>query len=327
MHTVTKTTAVMLCSVLAVLAGCRTVRVSDGEIGERNTANIGDPEMPCQYEVRVQYFNQNEIGITESVDDIRALVLRGKYQGHDYFRWQDYSFRSFEVPEDSPIENRLEFSMIAADDTAEWTTESDFVGYDYVVDDTVVDRSGQLGNLPDLSFLEKDLDSFKLYTNLIDFHMWDLYIGMCFHPEEYSSITTDAFAAVGDAVEIPQENHMIDLAEWNSVSSNLKIGGGFIYLEFIGYGDHHGERTKIIYFQQNQRLTQTVYGPLTPRVAFAMPYGGTNRFMGFLEVSEGNQLIHARFNEYVYGKVDAPFFIDVYVHHKREYTVNLVDPE
>jgi hypothetical protein len=70
---------------------------------------------------------------------------------------------------------------------------------------------------------------------------------------------------------------------------------------------------------------QNVYGPLSRRRAFRMPYSGTNRFMGYFEVTEENLLIRARFNEYVHGKVDAPFFVDVYVHHKREYAIDLVE--
>ena len=316
-----QTSILIMLSTAALLlsSGCSLALLHrEGEPPPRLDAEIPEGLPSIDYEITVRYFTQDEVGITQSVEEIAAKVTEFPApEGGSYYLWTDCLVRNFALaPEDDPVENGLEFDRITGDDSALWQPLEEGIGFSYYVEGTIADEIGQLGNLPDFGFLRRDMDGFHYYLNLIDFHMWDLYADMINDPENQTPLQEK-----GDTFLSIQEGHVIDLAEWDNITTDLEMEGGLIFIEYVGDSEYEGEATRIFYFRQNQRIRQEVYGSLIGDLAFKMPLRGTNRFLGIFELDRENRLVRAHFNEYVYSRVHAPFFIKVLVHHKREFFV------
>jgi hypothetical protein len=271
------------------------------------------------YTASIRYYTQDEVGITNSVDEIRATVSEfDAPQGENYYRWTDYEIRDFALADnDTPIENGMEFDLIASDDSATWQSYDQGIGFTYRLADTVADEHGQLGNMPDMGFLPRDMDGFQYYLHVLDFHMWEFYARMI-----YDESAGGPLVEIGDSVSISEEGHIIDMTDWGYITSDLEMGGGLIYIEYVGDSEFNGEPTRVFYFQQNQRLRHRICASVAGRLAFRMPISGTNRFSGFFELDSEDRLVRGHYNEYVYSRVMAPFFIKVLIHSKREYSVS-----
>lgn len=289
------------------------------DLASRVDAEIPGNLVPIRYEVTARYFQQNAIGLTTSVEEIVSEVDAFEpSDGDSYYRWGDSRVRTFALAKgDTSIESGIEFDAIAGDDSSDWHTLDETLGFSYAVADTVADESGQLGNLPDLGFVRRDMAGFHFYLHVIDFHMWEFY-ALMINDETLGGPLLE----VGDSISISEEGHVIDMAEWEGITSDLEMEGGNITIQYIGNSELGGLPTRIFYFQQNQRHRQKIYALLLGRLAFRMPLAATNRFVGVFELDSSDRLVQARFNEYVYTQVSAPFFMKVLVHTKREYIVD-----
>ncbi len=315
---ITVSRLVMMVSVLALLglSGCSLTMIKEmGPRPAREDATIPAGVSPIRYDIQVRYFNQNNIGITQSIDEIASTVshYRLKDGGHVY-RWDDYRFRHIELDKaDPPIENGMDYDRISADGDMAWQTMEEVIGHTYYVEDSIA-KDGQLTLLPHTDFVRRDNDGFRYYLNIIDFHMWDIYAQLVAKLKEK-----------GDEFKANEEEHVIDILRWENVADHAEMEGGTIYARLLGDSQYHGQASKQYYFQQNQRLRMEVYAPFAMGLAFRMPYTGSNRFMGVFELDAKRQLVDGRFNEYVYGSVKAPFFINALTYHKREYIVTRVE--
>lgn len=320
--------SVLILAILIIvgMTGCKTVSKYTDEPTTKESLNIKDYSNPLNYSLHIAYFNQNDIGITESIDEISAKILKADYKGDTYINWMDYQVRSFTLNKDSKIENTIEFPLINEDDAADWNSIEYANDFDYLLDNSSsIVENGQLTGIPDTTSIPRDMTGFQFYMNIIDFHtMADIYIGMIMDTESPFYCGTNGMHSIGDTFSLSEEGHLLDLMNWENISTDLFMEGGQIFAEYTGKGEFNGKETKIIYFQQNQRLNQNIYGPLAGNLLFKMKYNGTNRFVGYLEVTDDNTLVRAFFNEYVYGKVYAPFFVKVLVHSKREYKLELI---
>ena len=296
--------------------GCSLGMVKEGKpLALREDVAIPENLIKRKYDINVRYFNQTEIGITRSIDEIAASVTHyvGKDKG-DYYRWDDYRIRHFDLDEnEDPIESGMEYDRLSSDDKAPWVPIEEAEGYSYFLENGIV-KGNQLTNLPKTDFIRRDIDGFRFYLNLIDFHMWDIYTSLIKHLKEK-----------GDEYKKNEEGHVIDILTWENVNTHAEMEGGHIYVQHLGNSQTQDWPSSQYYFQQNQRLSMNLVAPLSGRLVFNMPYQGSNRFMGIFEIDRHGKLIQAHFNEYVYGKVNAPFFINVLTYHKREYVVTRIE--
>jgi len=184
-----------------------------------------------------------------------------------------------------------------------------------------VDENGNLSKIPNVDSIPRDMDGFKFYVSLIDFHSWDIYRHTFFNPAELK-LNEKPLKKVGDTVTVSLEAKPIPLLEWENLTSDLRMEGGIIVGLYLADGVVNGTESRIVYFEQNQRIKQYVYGSVGG-ILLKMPYEGTTRFFGHIFVDQSDELLKAHFNEYVYGKVSAPMGVKVIVHTKREYRVEV----
>lgn len=301
--------------IIGVTFGCSLTTVKkSGPLAPREDIAIPTDITPIRYTIQVRFFNQNKIGISQSIDEIAATVSHYplKDGGHVY-RWDEYRFRHIELDKnETPIENGMDYDRINADDNTPWQKMEEVIGYSYYLKDGIA-KDGQLSLLPNTDFVRKDLDGFRFYLNLIDFHSWDIYARLVAGLEEKD-----------DVLKNNQEGHVIDLLQWDNVADHAEMEGGTIYVQFLGHSQFDGKPSTQFYFQQNQRLKMDVYAPFALGLEFQMPYTGTNRFMGVFELDDKRRLVSGRYNEYVYGKVKAPFFVNALTYHKHEYLISRI---
>lgn len=310
--------ASVLFSLLIGLGGCSLTLQKPSPQGQRVDTNIPAGHPSRSYEVVVRYFILDKLGIPQSVDEARADVTHVAVanQGH-YYRWGNYQFRSFRLKQnESPVESGMEYDQISSDDHAPWKSLEEVNGFTYFIEQTIVDKQhdgGQIRFLPNLNFVRKNIDGFRFYLQLIDFHMWDIY----------ADFTRD-FKQKGDVFQVSEEGHTIRLDEWPNVIRDLNMQGGTIYIESLGNSEFKQQASKLYYFQQNQRLESIIIAPLGKRLALKLPQTGSNRFMGYYETDMEDRVLFARFNEYFHGKIDAPLFINAPNYAKREYILRRV---
>jgi hypothetical protein len=291
-----------------ILFGC----VTSFEIKEKKPLFIDNYTESKIFHIHVTYYNEDDIGLTKSIDEIDARVLSAKYNGLNYYKWLDYKIRTYKVG--SAIENRMEYKP---DTYTPWTTYQPAIGFEYTMDGMAFDNKGNLAKLPNMDSIPRDMVGFQFYISIIDFHTWDIYRHMFFGIND----TREAqLKEIGDVYSHHMENKTIPLMNWTNLTSDFSLEGGSAHGIYLADIEQDSMKIKLIYFEQNQRLKQYVYGNIG-RIQFKMPYDGTTRFYGFLYLDETNNLIKANMNEYVYGKVKAPMFITVLVHTKRDYFI------
>ena len=296
--------AVLLSAALLSMPGCATTEKAAAL--PREPLNL-TPQQPVRtYRIAITYTNQDEIGIPTDILEIRALVVTGTYQGKTYCRWEEYEQREYRASQDPP----------------EWSQYPPASGFDYLIT-PVAEEPDYLPNLPPTDSLPRTLVGFYFYINLIDFHMWDLYINMFLDtPRLFPEIAAEPLREVGDTMTVNLTDLPIALLEWENVSSDLEMTAGIITAEYLGTGSVRGVPTRIIAFGQQQTLRQTIYG-----LGFSMPYDGTNRFSGHMHLDADGRLLLASYREFVYGRVKAPMSQIVIVHSQRDYRIELVSEE
>jgi hypothetical protein len=248
------------------------------------------------FKIRVSYTNENDYGVPEDVRDIRAVVIRAPVDGRTYYRWVDYGVREYKAGAEPPA----------------WRAPANTIGFEYFLDE----ETDYLAELPGTAALTRDMDGFTFYIGLIDFHMWDLYRNMFLRPAELGSPEKAPLEKPGDRIEYDLTAQPIKLLEWENVTSNLRMTAGAIEASYLGDRDGPDGRQKIIAFHQRQTLSQTIVG-----LGMAMPYDGTNRFLGHLYLDAADEPVAAEFREFVYGKVAAPMDATVIVHTTRVYSL------
>lgn len=269
----------------------------------RNPLNLV-PEPPVRtYRVEVTYTNQDDIGKPTDIMEIRATVSAGIYGADEYCRWESYERRQYRAGAQIP----------------DWQTYEPAVGFDYLIAPRKREPD-YIENLPNLDSIPRDLTGFYFYINMIDFHMWDLYINLFLRtPEIFPDIPAKPLKNVGDTMRIDLRDLFIPLIEWENVSSDLVQTAGIIHAEYLGSGKVGTTKTKILSFGQEQTIEQNIYG-----MGMKMPYRGTNRFLGHMHLDDKNQLVLASYREFVYSKVKAPMGQTVIVHSERDYRIELV---
>ena len=165
------------------------------------------------------------------------------------------------------------------------------------------------------------MDGFEFYLNLIDFHMWDIYDTMFFRRSEDQipddNVVSGGFLEEpGDTIEYDLTKQELSLGSWDNVSRDFKMSAGVIYAEYLGEVMQNDVVHDLVFFRQEQTLTQTVVG-----LGMEMPYEGTNRFNGLMYKYKDGGLAKAWYREYVYGKVYAPMDQIVIVHNERRYGI------
>jgi hypothetical protein len=264
------------------------------------------------YHVYVKYYNQDEIGITQSTDEIDTLIDVGISGNKNYYKWYNYKTRHSETSKD--LRTKMELGNKVSD---EWNIYPYGDGFEYLIDGYFVDEDTMSFKTPDLSSIPRDMEGFRFYTNIIDFHTWEVYKKLFF---EGTKLTPSVLTRIGDKISMDMSEMSIPLMDWPNLTSDFTLDGGFLSAEYIGNKEENGRITPIVSFSQNQRLRQFVYGMAGP-IQFKMPFKGTTRFMGFYYPDTQGTVLKGLFNEYVYAKVNAPMFIKVIVHSKREYLI------
>ena len=112
--------------------------------------------------------------------------------------------------------------------------------------------------------------------------MWDVYDAMFFKRSEDRTPTDNIISGgflerPGDTIEYDLTKQELSLGSWDNVSDNLKMSAGVIFAEYIGEVIQNDIVYDLIFFRQEQTLTQTVTG-----LGMKMPYEGTNRFNGLM---------------------------------------------
>jgi hypothetical protein len=273
-----------------------------------------EPEGPfTTYLINVKYIDQDEIGLPAEIREIEGHVQTGRYLKQGYYKWIDYRIRTYK-PDKPP---------------GEWISYSPAIDFEYLLV-PVNEEPDYLGNLPATTTLPRELDGFYFYINLIDFHMWDLFVAMFMNTRTvFPGYNKDPLKQIGDAISFDLRDLPIGLLEWENVTSDLKMTGGTISAELIGMRrtpeaaeieSEVEESELIVFFQQQQTLEQNVYAG-----NLKMPFTGTNRFMGHMYLSSNNELLKAHYTEYVYAKVYAPMSQTVIVHTERQYRIERVE--
>lgn len=297
--------------------GCATqagTGARDDAVSVMPTASLEiEPEGPfTTYQINVKYIDQDEIGLPTEIREIEGHVQTGRYLNQGYYKWIDYRIRTYK-PDKSP---------------GEWISYSPAINFEYLLV-PANEEPDYLGNLPSTTTLPCELDGFYFYINLIDFHMWDLYVAMFMNTRTvFPDYNKEPLKQIGDAISFDLRDLPIGLLEWENVTSDLKMTAGTISAELIGTGQSTEvaevepeveESELIIFFQQQQTLEQTVYAG-----NLKMPFIGTNRFSGHMYLSSNNELLKAHYTEYVYAKVYAPMSQTVIVHTERQYRIERV---
>ncbi len=262
------------------------------------------PEGPFStYRIAVTYIAQDDTGVPQETRDIEAMARLGFHNGKLYCLWEDYNIRSYRTAEEAPL----------------WSAYEPAVGFEYVMERIEQDPD-YLDNLPNVDSIPRDMDGFYFYINLIDLHMWDLYINLFLNTRMvFPEMNLDPLAKIGDTLFVDLRSLPIGLLEWENLTSDLTMSAGEIRAEYLAENLVGDTRVKVIFFQQDQTISQVIYG-----VGMKMPYRGTNRFLGHLYVDEQNRLIKAHYREFVYGKVQAPMGQTVITHSERLYSIELV---
>ena len=254
------------------------------------------------YLVDVMYITHDDTGIPTEYKEIQGQVSHSIVGERNYYRWDSYGIRKYGPGDQVPPYTEFEPA----------------VGFEYFMDEHLDD---EMSTLPETSSLPRSMDGFEFYLNLIDLHMWDVYDAMFFRQSDDQvppdNIISGGFLEVpGDTVEYDLTTQELSLGSWDNVSKNLEMTAGVIYAEYIGETMQDGTSYDIVFFRQEQALTQTVVG-----LGMEMPYEGTNRFNGLMYLYKDGGLARAWYREYVYGKVYAPMDQIVIVHNERRYTI------
>jgi hypothetical protein len=267
----------------------------------------------ASYHVYVKYYNQDDIGLTKSTDEIDCYVDVGREGGKNYYKWHDYKIRHLTTGKD--LRAKMELGNSPSEP---WTAYPPAEGFEYLVDGDMVDEGSSIFKTPDLSSVPKDMEGFRFYTNIIDFHTWGIFKKIFFRGANSASAI---LKKPGDSISLDMSNMSIPLMDWPNLTSDFSLDGGYLTAEYIGdKPGADGAATPIVFFSQNQRLKQYVYGMAGP-IQFKMPYNGSNRFMGFYHPDPEGDVLTGTFNEFVYSRVNAPMLITVIVHSKREYRI------
>ena len=247
-----------------------------------------------RYLVEVSYITQNDIGVPTDYRDIRGQVIHAKVDGQDYYKWESYETRAYPPGAAVPT----------------FESYPPAVGFEYL-------RNGLLESdmttIADTSSLPRTMDGFNFYVNLIDFHTWDIYRDMFFGENE------DALIDPGDFHQFDLTKKDLSIGSWENITRNFQMTAGTIYGEYIGNFVESGIEYKVLFFRQEQTISQTVVG-----MGMEMPYEGTNRFYGHMYLYPDGTLARGRLREYVYGKVYAPMEQTVIVHTERHCSIRRV---
>ncbi|MBT3274267.1 MAG: hypothetical protein HN368_14010, partial [Spirochaetales bacterium] len=259
-----------------------------------------------RYLVEVTYITQDDIGVPTDYKDIKGQIIRSTINDRLYHRWETYSIRQYGAGKSVP----------------EYSEYLPAVGFEYFMDDLLND---DMSTLPDTSFLPRSMDGFEFFLNLIDFHMWDVYQDLFFRQSadqvpDNNMISGSFLEKPGDTIEYDATNQNLSLGSWDNVSKDLEMTAGIIYGEYIGEVTQNEIEYDLVFFRQEQTLTQTVVG-----LGIEMPYEGTNRFNGLMYLyKDTGKLASAWYREYVYGKVYAPMDQIIIVHNERRYSISRV---
>jgi hypothetical protein len=276
----------------------------------RENININNLDLNSKYNVHVMYFNQNEVGETQTIDEIKAQVEMynvSNIENEKYYKWISYQIRTIKS------KNAMEK---LDDNNTEWIKYSPGTGFEYIINGSISSDDGKTLKTPNMDSIPKDLTGFKFYINIIDFHMWQIYKEMFFMGE-------NKLQKIGDKIEFDMSKLIVPLVNWENTSSDGQVKDGFCQVEYIADRGIR-EQDKVLYFMQNQKISQNVYGQIG-KINLKMPYYGTTRFLGFYIADQNNDMRKGEFNEYVYGRVNAPFFTKVLVHNKRFYTIERIE--
>lgn len=247
-----------------------------------------------RYLVEVSYITQDDIGVPTDYRGIRGQVIHAMVDGKDYYKWESYEIRAYRPGAAMPS----------------FESYPPAIGFEYL-------RNGQLEpdmtTIADTSSLPRTMDGFDFYVNLIDFHTWDVYRDMFFGDNE------DALIEPGDSREFDLTKKELSIGSWENITRDFQMTAGIIYGEYIGDVVESGTEYKVLFFRQEQTISQTVTG-----LGMDMPYAGTNRFNGHMYLYTDGTLARGNLREYVYGKVYAPMNQTVIVHTERHYSIRRV---
>ncbi len=288
---------------------CRTAAFRVQPRTPLNPTDLSDQRV---FHVHVAYFNEDDGGLVQSIDEIDARVLDARRNGAHYYRWLEYRIRSY--PRGPSLDDRME-DLPRSD--APWEDYAPAIGFDYVLEGSAATEAGDLSNLPRMDSIPRDLTGFKFYTNVIDFHTWDIYRDMFLAGGDPSM---PRLAKVGDASSFQMPRKPIPLLTWTGLSSDFRFEGGYAKAVYLADVQEKGTPLKLLFLDQNQRMTQNVYGMAGP-MQLKMPYEGTSRLVGRMYYDLDDRIWRASFDEYVYSKVFAPVHLTVIVHSKRSYLI------
>jgi hypothetical protein len=286
--------------VMVFVAGCATG--PEYNPTPREPLNVVITEPVDRYVVDVMYITQDDTGIPTEYKEIQGQVMHSMVGDRNYYRWDSYGIRKYGAGDAKPA----------------YTEFAPAVGFEYFMDEQLDE---QMSTLPETTSLPRSMDGFEFYLNLIDLHMWDVYDSLFFRssddqiPED--NIMSGGFLEEpGDTIAYDMTNKDLSLGSWDNVSKNLEMTAGVIYAEYVGEVAQDGTVYDLVFFRQEQALTQTVVG-----LGMEMPYEGTNRFNGLMYLHKEGGLAKAWYREYVYGKVYAPMDQIVIVHNERRYNI------
>jgi len=266
------------------------------------------------YQLKIEYYNQNEFGRTNDVAAYDAAIRVERQGDQDSILWSKYDLATAvnkanaEWGDFTPeVSAALKFKPYAP---------GTGLAYLWGKDDMSLKT---FESIEGIRKAPRDLEGFRLYLHAIDlFTFLKVYPSFLADPVA-AGIGQTPFAKVGDRIFTDQRTNTLKLMDWENVGKDLVMQTGFIEITYLADTTLGGRPVKLFGFQQSQRFGET----LTTQ-GLTMPMDETTRFLGHLWMDADGTLVQVEFQEYVYVLVHAPMLINVTAHTKRHFVLSRV---